>query len=58
MDTADVAFLSLAIAAFVAFATTLFVVSQEDAKRRDGRQFVQDAGAANDDVYQAARRAA
>jgi hypothetical protein len=58
MDTADIAFLSLAIAAFVAFAATLFFVSQEDSKRRNGRQFVQDSGAANDDSYQATRRAA
>ncbi|MCM0021793.1 MAG: hypothetical protein NBV67_17520 [Tagaea sp.] len=57
MDTAELAFLSLAIAAFVAFAATLFFVSQEDANRRDG-QFVEDAYAANDDAYQPARRAA
>jgi hypothetical protein len=58
MDTADLAFLSLAVAGFVAFAATLFFVSQEDSKRRDGRQFVKDASAANDDTYLATRRAA
>lgn len=57
MDTADFVYLVFAIAAFCTFATTLFFVSQEDANRRDG-QFVKDAYAANDDAYQATRRAA
>jgi hypothetical protein len=57
MDTADFVYLCFAIAAFCTFAVTLFFVSQEDSSRRDG-QFVKDAYAANDDAYQATRRAA
>jgi hypothetical protein len=57
MDTADFVYLCFAIAAFVTFAVTLFFVSHEDANRRDG-QFVKDAYAANDDAYEATRRAA
>lgn len=57
MDTADFVYLCFAIAAFCTFAVTLFVVSQDDARRRDG-QFVKDAHAANDDAYQGTRRAA
>lgn len=57
MDTADFVYLCFAIAAFATFAVTLFFVSQEDAGRRDG-QFVKDAYAANDDTYEAKRRAA
>lgn len=57
MDTADFVYLCFAIAAFVAFAATLFFVSQDDARHRDG-QFVKDAYAANDDAHQATRRVA